>query len=319
MKRVIGGVLICILLISVFFVYKSFSSTSPVAEVSMLEETVERNLRISAVTDKNADFKIIPIEQGNYKKITYLDVNNVTINIGGTRMRLEDALLKGFVSIDEIIAAARKDAKDGLCGEVAMSKNGLTEFRYYYQEFTLRYIYDVYETPDGGEHLITDFLIYGVGSDPQFVHEVDEEIGTPIDYEDWGLNFEVSQLDSSSITIKCSQSGGQQLGKLNVGGVVLFKKNPNSCELEHIPSLNEEGDLAFFAGGENWRPDPNDFLTMEGTKELSLNFAQLYGKLPAGKYEISMLIVDCYNKEDVHSLMRNFYDRQWYAIEFVIE
>ena len=321
MKKVIGSVLICTLVICAFFLGKNFSSienTSPLAEAGIMGETAKRNLRISAITDKDADFTIIPLEQGNFQKITYLDVKNVTIDIDGTSIKLEDALLKGFVSVDEIIENARKDANNGLCSEAAKSKNGLTEFRYHYPEFTLRYIYDLYETPDGKQHLIKDCLIYGIGSDPHFLPETDEETERPIDYEDWGLNFEVSQVNSSGITVKCLQTDGQQVGELNTGGIMLFRRNPNTRELEQVQPLNEEGDFTIFTGIDNWNPNPNNFLTMGGTTELSFNFEEMYGELQSGDYEISLEVVDWYNKEAVHPLLRNYYDVQWYAIEFTI-
>ena len=322
MKKVIDGVLICILMISMFFLGKNNSSmegATPLTEVGIAGDTAEQNMRISAITDKNADFTIIPLEQGNFQEITYLDVNNVTINIDGTNMKLEDALLKGYVSVDEIIASARKDTHNGLCTEVAKSKNGLTEFRYHYQEFTLCYRYDLYETPDGKSHLITDFLICGIGSNPRFLPEIDAEDDEPIDYEDWGLYFEVSQVDPSSITINCAQVGGQQVGELNIGGILLFKQNPNTQELEQVQPLSEEDDFSIFTKLESWKPNPDKFLTMGGIKELSLNFAEMYGELSAGDYEISLQIVDWYNKEDIHPLLQNYYDAQWYAIEFNIE
>ena len=87
MKKVIGSVLICTLVICAFFLGKNFSSienTSPLAEAGIMGETAKRNLRISAITDKDADFTIIPLEQDNFQKITYLDVKNVTIDIDGT-------------------------------------------------------------------------------------------------------------------------------------------------------------------------------------------------------------------------------------------
>lgn len=322
MKKVIPCVLICIFLICVFFLGKSLGSaenTTAGIEVAIPEESAEQSLRISANIDKNEGFKVISLEQGNYQEISYLNLINVSIEIDGTTMQLEDALLEGFTSVDELIAHARKDAANGLCGESSKSENGLTEFKYHYPEFTIRYIYDLYETPDGRQHLIADFLIYGVGSDPQFMHAADEQTGRPIDYEDWGLDFEIKHLTSSSITIQCSQSGGQQIGKLNAGGIVLYRKNPNTDELEYVDPLSEEGNNAVFAGGKNWEPNPDDFLTMGGTKELSFNLQQLYGLLTDGEYELGLHIVDWYNKEDVHSLMRNYYDTQWYAIEFTID
>jgi len=54
------------------------------------------------------------------------------------------------------------------------------------------------------------------------------------------------------------------------------------------------------------------------TKELSFDFARLYGQLPAGDYVLSLQIVDLYDEEKAHLLMRNYHDEQWYDIEFTI-
>lgn len=320
MKKLTGIVLICVLLISVFFAGKrlgSMEGTAPVAE-GIPEAPAERNLRISVTPDHNAGFTAIPLEQSNYRSIAYLAVNDVTIEIDGTAMKLEDALLEGYISVDEMIAYARKDAGMGFCREGAASKNGLTEFTYRYGDFNLRYIYDLYETPDGKQHLITDFLIYDSRSEPHFL-PVDEQTGEPIDYEDWGLRFEISKLGPSGITIKCSQSGGQQIGALHVGAFMLSKKDPNALGLEQVQPLTEEGEIVPFTGNEQWNSDPDGFLTMGGTKELSFDLTQLYGQLPAGDYVLSLQIVDLYDEEEVSPLLRNYYDEQWYDMEFAIE
>ena len=321
MKKVIGMVSACILLISVFFLGKGLGaaeSTGPVAEATIPEEPTERYLRISVTPHKDAGITTIPLEQGNYMDVSYLGVDNVTIDIDGTSMKLEDALLDGDISTDELIAYARQDANLGLCREAAKSKNGLTEFTYYYGEFNLHYVYDLYETPDGRQHLITDFLIYGAWCEPHFLYSYDET-GEPIDYEDWGLSFEISKLDSSGITIECFQSGGQQMGELNVGVPILSRKDPNTLALEQVQPLTEEGEFVPFTGIKSWNPDPDGFLTMGGIKELTFNFARLYGELPAGDYVISLQIVDWYNEEEVPPLVRNYHDQQWYDIEFTIE
>ena len=86
-----------------------------------------------------------------------------------------------------------------------------------------------------------------------------------------------------------------------------------------MESLSEEGNNAVFSGGKNWKPNPDDFLTMGGTRELSFDLQKLFGVLPHGEYELGLHIVDCYNQEDVHSLMHNYYDKQWYAIKFAID
>ncbi len=310
MKKIIGIFLICILLGSI--------KNTAAAQAAIPEELAERNLRISFTPAYHSGFTTIPLEQGNFKSIAYLDIENVTIDIDGTSMKLEDALREGYTSVDELIADARQDASQGLCHEAAESKNGLTEFTYHYGEFTLRYIYDLYETPNGRQRLITDFLIYEARSEPHFL-PLDEQTGDFIDYEDWGLRFEISRLDPSGITIQCSQSGGQQIGELNAGVPVLSRKDPNTLALEQVQPLTEEGQPVPFTGNKHWEPDPEGFLTMGGTKKLSFDFGQLYGKLPAGDYVLSLQIVDLYDEEDVHPLMRNYHDEQWYHIEFTIE
>lgn len=321
MKKIIGLVLICVLLIGAFFQHLGAAeSTAPVAEATAPEESNEWNLRLSMTSDVGAGFTTIPLEQGNYKEVSYLDVSNVTIDIDGTPMKLEEALLGGHITPDEMIACARKDASMGFCREVAKSKNGLTEFTYRYGEFTILHVYDLYECPDGRRQLLTDFLIYDARSEPHF-HPTDPETGERIDYEDWGLSFEISEVDASGITVSFSQSGGQQMGKLNVGLHNLYRKDPNTLAFEQVEPLTEEGEPILFMGlgDKSWEPDPNRFLTMGGTKELSYNFTRLYGELPAGDYRIDLQIVDCYNEEVVHPLMRNYRDDQWYSIEFTIK
>lgn len=165
--------------------------------------------------------------------------------------------------------------------------------------------------------MITDILIHDVRSEPIF-RPVDEDTGEFIDYEDWGLDFEVIKQDPSGITILCSQSGGQQIGTLNVGTPMLYRKNPNALASERVEPLTEEGEVVFNES-EQWVPNPNGFLTMGGETELSFDFVGLFGTLPAGDYELVLQIVDLYDEEDVPPLSRNFYDEQWYSIEFSIE
>ncbi len=316
MKKTVAGILIGTLLISIVFVgtHLDFLKSDAFSEkVTIAEDTTEQNLCISFVNSTDSFF-YIPLEQGNYKGVTCYGIENVTIKIDGISMNLEDALMEGYISVDEIIAYAHQDASLGLCNEVAKSKNGLTEFTYYYQEFRLRYIYDLYETPDGRAHLVTGCLIYGIGFDPHFLPEIDDETGKRIDYEDWGLLFEVSKLEPDVITVKCSQSGGQQMGALIVEDSILYKKNPNTLDLELVQLLTEEWSESVY-----WKSTPNRFLTMDGTKELVFDFSQLYGQLCTGDYVLHLQILDLYNEDDVHTLMRNYYDEQWYEITFTIE
>ena len=316
MKKTVTSILIGALLISIFFAgnHLDFLKSDALSgKVTIAEDTAEQNLCISFVNNIDSFFNI-PLEQGNYKGVTCYGIENVTIKIGGISINLEDALMEGYISVDEIIAYARQDASLGFCNEVAKSKNGLTEFTYHYQEFRLRYIYDLYETPDGRERLVTGCLIYGNGFDPHFLPEIDDETRKYIDYEDWGLLFEVLKSEPDVITVKCSQSGGQQMGALIVEDSILFKQNPNTLDLEQVQLLTEE-----WTESDYWESTPNRFLTMDGTKELVFDFSQLYGQLCTGDYVLHLQILDWYNEDDMHPLMRNYYDEQWYEITFTIE
>lgn len=318
MKKGIGIVLVCILLIGVFFLGRYFGAKECSAPAAA--DSQQQNLRISFTADygSNADFTTISLEQGNYPDVTYLGMHDVTIDIDGTSMRLEDALLNGKVSVDELVADARQDAALGLCQERWESENGLAVFTYYYGEFNVRYVYDIYETPADGKKLITDFIIYESRQEPVFF-PADPETGSSLDQEDWGLEFEVAKADSSGIVIVCSQSGGQQMGQLNSGGYLLYRKDSNTQVLESVPTLGDQNPpFSLFTTVENWNPDPDGFLSMGGKTELSFDFTQAYGELPAGDYVMGLQLVDCYAPEDVPSLMRNFHDAQWYDIEFSI-
>ena len=268
------------------------------------EDAQKQKLPLTVTTDFYSNYTIIPLTQGNYDKVEYLGISDVTIDIDGTTRKLADALQDGSVTVDQLIADARQDAVLGFCREGVTSKNGLAEFTYYYGDYRLHYVYDVYETPDGRKHLIKDFTIYNSYSAPvNFGYHYDED-GNLIDYEDWGLTFQVSKVDSAALTVVCTQSGGQQFGTLQLNEIYLQKKNPDTLEWE---SLDDD----------TYTWERTD-LTMGGTTELTLEFTEAHA-LPAGDYCIVMQFLDCYNPEDVPSLMRNYYDKQWYTVEFTIQ
>ena len=158
----------------------------------------------------------IPLNNGYYTGLDLLNLSSVTIEINEKTLPLEEALQGGYITIDEIIARARLDASQGVCNEVAKSKNGLTRFYYHYSDFSIWYVYDIYETPDGKAHLIKVVRLYGALSSPGTIDLWDSN-GNPIDYEDWGLTFTIVQQDAEGLTLRCTQSGGQQLGQLKVG------------------------------------------------------------------------------------------------------
>jgi len=310
MKKVIGVLLVCLLVLSAFFLGKSLGPAKKAAEDGLSV----RNLRLSATTDRNEPDKVIPLEQGAFPEVHYWSVKDVTVELDGTRMELEEALGKGLVTVDDVIASAREDAASGRCKESSSSENGLAVFRYHYSEFNLQYVYDLYETPDGWRHKITDFSVYGIGRDPGYSVGWDEETGNPIDCEDWGLTFTVTQLSASGATIECTQSGGQQFGKLNVAGLMLSRKNPDTQDWERVEPLDENTSADIYKAYSEITPKPEDDLAMGGTKVLTYDFEGMFGPLDAGEYEVSLKIADCYDEADVPPLSRNFYDIQWYTV-----
>lgn len=315
MKKAIGILLVCLLVLSAFFLGRSLGPAETVPEDGLSA----RNLRLSATTDRNEPDKVIPLEQGAFEKVYYWSVKDVTVQLEGTPMTLEEALRKGLVTVDDVIASAREDAASGRCKESSTSKNGLAVFRYHYPAFNLQSVYDIYETPDGWRHKITDFSVYGIGRDPGYSIGWDEETGDPIDYEDWGLTFTVTQLSASGVTLECAQSGGQQFGKLNVAGILLSRKNPDTQEWDRAEPLDEGASADIYKAYSEITPKPENDLAMGGTKVLTYDFEALFGPLDAGEYEVSLKIVDCYDEADVPPLSRNFYDIQWYTVgEFTV-
>ena len=315
MKKAIGILLVCLLVLSAFFLGRSLGSGETAAEDGLSK----RNLRLSATTDRNEPDKVIPLAQGNFPEAHYWSVKDVTVQLDGTRMPLEDALCEGLVTVDDVIASAREDAASGRCKESSQSKNGLAVFRYHYPAFNLQSLYDIYEPPDGWRHRITDFSVYGIGRDPGYSIGWDEETGDPIDYEDWGLTFTVTQLSPYGVTLECAQSGGQQFGRLNVAGLMLSRKNPDTQDWERVEPLDASIGADIYKAYSEVTPKPEDDLAMGGTKELTYDLEAMFGRLTAGEYEISLKIVDCYDEADVPPLSRNFYDVQWYTVkEFTV-
>lgn len=299
MKNRFARISLCILLTFACFLGTAAGAATEDAPKQTLPITVTLNHAI------DAGHIVIPLTQGNYDEVSYVGISDVTIDIDGTTRKLADALQDGSITVDQLIADARQDAVLGFCREGVTSENGLAEFTYYYGGYRLHYVYDVYETPDGRKHLIKDFTIYDSRRGPVRFASLSDEEGNPLDYEDWGLTFQVSKVDSAALTVVCTQSGGQQFGTLQLNRMSLQKKNPDTLEWE-----SQDDDFPY-----TWEETA---LTMGGTTELTLEFTEAHA-LPAGDYSLAMQFLDCYNPEDVPSLMRKYHDRQWYTVEFTIQ
>ena len=277
-------------------------------------ETSAQNLCIEVTIGNVSDYTAIPLELPgeNCTEIVYQGITDAAISIDGISRKLEDAIAENHISISQIIAAARMDAANGFCKEIAKSHNSLTKFVYQYPEYDLVYIHDVYETPIS-QHLISEFSVCarGVQHFPADYRNTywNEKSGKPIDYEHWGLSFSVTEANSTGITIACVQSKGQQIGNLVADFFSVAKRDVddsgNSFDIS-IEKISSE-------------TTPSLFINMNDSTEISIDLSSMYGELPSGNYALYFLIRDDYSEDMVHPLMRNYYDQQFFGIPFTIE
>lgn len=224
-----------------------------------------------------------------------IGLRDVTIAIDKTAIDFESALREGKISLAELSFLAQSDALSGLCTERWESKNGLARFCYSYPAFDLWIIHDIYETPDGQQHLVQNITLCEPGSDISFVYN-------ELDQEDWGIEFSVEEASPSKITLSYTQSGGQQIGQLMTCGYEISRLDP----MEPIARLDD-------APLQEQMP-----ISMDAKGSLTLDIETYFGTLPAGQYGMYLYLQDTYSEEDIPPLTRNFHDTQCYWIDFDI-
>ena len=293
---IIGLTLAAVLLLGIGFAIGRNDEKKTVL-VAPTESTAPR-LIISAV-HADSEYTSEKIQQTNDGTsdldFCCIGLTDVTIDLGGNVMDLGNALREGKTSLSEISFLAQSDSQSGFCTEGWKSKNGLAEFRYSYPDFDLWIVDDIYETPDGLQHLIRGITLCQPGSDVAFLHN-------ELDQEDWGIEFSVAAASQTEITLNYTQSGGQVLGQLMTYGYAISRLNP----MEGIALLDN-------APLQEQKP-----ISMNGQGTLCLDIETYFGALPAGQYGMYLYLQDAYNEEDVPPLTRNYHDVQCYWIEFTV-
>lgn len=293
---IIGLILAAVLLLGIGFTIGRNDEKKTVL-VAPTESTAPR-LIISAV-HADSEYTSEKIQQTNDGTsdldFCCIGLTDVTIDLGGNVMNLGNALREGKTSLSEISFLAQSDSQSGFCTEGWKSKNGLAEFRYSYPDFDLWIVDDIYETPDGLQHLIRGITLCQPGSDVAFLHN-------ELDQEDWGIEFSVAEASQTEITLNYTQSGGQVLGQLMTYGYAISRLNP----MEGIALLDN-------APLQEQKP-----ISMNGQGTLCLDIETYFGALPAGQYGMYLYLQDAYNEEDVPPLTRNYHDVQCYWIEFTV-
>ena len=313
MYAIILVMLVLLLGICAAFTVKSGDSVSPAEQALIPAEvtatapeklTVSGNqsLRMEAEAEDGAEHTaIFPAGSGSdcRTELHYVDVCDVRVEVDGTVYYLEDAMREERISLEQIYAYSRIDARFGSCETFTKVRNGLTFLVFRYPEYELRFTYDYDSLPDGEHRLVNELYIsknrYDVNSGDNRVVQ-----------EDWGVTFEVREVNSSSITLRCTQSGGQQLGELVV-------------DLFFIDSVREEASLPRLDGDTDIDSyQPRTIISRDTVSEITLDWTEIYGELSPGDYLMSLRVKDAYDPADTHPVMSKFESRQSYTIAFAV-
>lgn len=296
-------------LLSIVFVFWFFTKDSGFSgKASASSSDSGRRLMISV---EEGDSRVISQEElGDHfsEDMLYSGLSNVFIEIDSETVDLAQAISNGSISVAEITAYARIDAQNGVCYEKFTSENGLSCFIYVYPEYEVKIIYDIYETPDGQQHLINDISFYAPGKSIHSSNvyiDADSQYPYSIDREDWGLQFEVLEATHTGITLSCTQSGGQLIGELQATSYSLIAETSGQ-QIAPINGNDSDEDFAVIQ------------IKSNATNDISLCWSNTHGELPSGTYTLVLWLEDVYDISDVHPLMKNFYDTQRYYIEFTI-
>ena len=264
-----------------------------------------RRLRITAVIEEGAGFTTIDSDTSNLPDdLSYLDLKDVQLETEAGPVPLETALANQQISVEEIFAFARLDARAGICREHYVTENGLTRFVYAYPEFDLHLTYDVFEAPDGSDHLINDICLAQPNSSVSFFY-TDEKTGLPLDREEWGLRFVMENVTPGGISIECTQAEGVQIGTLTIEDFCIYSVSADT----YLDTLPDSGSNA----------NPNIPIPSNAQTQIDVDWSQIYGLLPEGNYELILAIRDIFDPAQVHPFMRDYADKQNYGIPFEIE
>lgn len=303
--------MLCTVILLLLTLFAGCNAEPHTPETSTLSETtpaltMTSHLPVTATSDENADSRSYAKEDLGFS-LSFSGLSDVMYHSESGAIPLDRAIEENAVTIEELYAYILMDARENICKETFESKNGLSTFVYRYTDFDIRVVNDVYETPDGKQHLMRSISFHSPGSlnhAVTFYWDYESKYGYMLDREDWGLTFKVIETTPESITISCTQSGGQQIGQLQTEFYSLYDREGN-----FITAVNgQTGGLC----------DPLN-IQLNSESELVVNWTNSHGQLPAGNYTLCLEIQDIYNEDNVSTMTRNFHDRQPYHIDFTIE
>lgn len=263
--------------------------------------------KIHVQVDQSAGFQEIISDSTGRKctSISTYNISEVTIEADGDVFSLEEAISGGVLSHESVHAQALFDLQNDICQVQYSSDLGLSEFIYLYDEYEILIRHDIFEAANGVEYLINDLIITApkeAGNlSPGYRYLKDD--GTELDLlaEDWGIEWDIKEISSTSLTIKCAQHGGQQVGNLQIIRYRIFDGDWKEQTLV--------ADWSF----EKQIPIP---IQMNSTAELEFDWDNMYGTLSTGDYYLYIVVEDKY--DNIHPFVRKYSDTQQYYIPFTI-
>lgn len=120
--------------------------------------------------------------------------------------------------------------------------------------------------------------------------------------ETWGVTLTVEDITSTSVTIKCTQSGGNPTGELQTGSWYILETWTKEKGWIQMPYIIE-GEIGWTA--EAW------IIPMNDTCEWEVDWEWLYGIVPSGKYRIGKSVMNFRKSGD--------FDTAIYYTEFEIK
>lgn len=289
------------------------------AGCTQINDETSQRLLISAVIDTESSIAVNTENlNGNYDgNLRFQNVKDVAIILDGKSYPLENAIADGLITVEEIEAYARIDARNGFCEEVPASSRGVSHFIYRYQGVCdLYFTHDIYETPDGNDPVTTCFAVSSNNAmDNTFYFGSStmlnvQEQNYPADMEDWKLEFKISDISSTGFILNVRQNDSpikqyrsHHVGQLQLTSFELFSlDNPVDS---YLYSFNSEACV----------------IESGVTKTYEINFADAKNcpaVLPSGSYRIYLDIMDNFNEADMHPLMQDYYQSQGYWVSFEI-
>ena len=118
----------------------------------------------------------------------------------------------------------------------------------------------------------------------------------------WGITLEAEQVTSDGLTLACHQSGGEAVADLMTGAYYTVQRLEGS-EYVAVDFLHQEHEIAWTM--EAW------VIQKGNTTKWDVNWAWLYGELPAGEYRIGKRIMNFRGTGD--------YDEAMVYADFLIE